>query len=97
MVVGPWDLLFADRGDRKMFEMIGEADDAESSTTELAFAEVEEAVMERLFPALDGIKEYCGTLRDIIRRGDEGLSQVVEDMCKASTRSSASVDGRRAS
>jgi anaerobic magnesium-protoporphyrin IX monomethyl ester cyclase len=50
---------------------------------ELAFAEVEEAVMERLFPVLDGIKEYRRTLRDIIRRSNEVLFQVVEDMCES--------------
>jgi radical SAM superfamily enzyme YgiQ (UPF0313 family) len=50
---------------------------------ELAFAEVEEAVMERLFPVLPGIKDYRRRLCDIIRRANHVLFEVVEEMCEA--------------
>ena len=49
-------------------------------TTQLGWAWHEVATMERLFPALPGFEEYRETLRDITRRSNELLLQVVEDL-----------------
>lgn len=49
-------------------------------TTQLGWAWHEVATMERLFPKLPGIEEYKEMLRDITKRSNALLLQVVEDL-----------------
>src|SRR5690242_2090290 len=49
-------------------------------TTQLGWAWHEVATMERLFPKLPGIDEYKETLRDVTKRSNALLLQVVEDL-----------------
>jgi len=49
-------------------------------TTKLGWAWHEVATMERLFPVLPGFDQYKETLRDITKRSNALLLQVVEDL-----------------
>ena len=50
---------------------------------QLKFAWNEVAVLERLFPAVDGLTEYAESLRRITRASNEVLFEVVEDLADA--------------
>lgn len=64
----------------KLVSLTGWIHGLKAVTTQLGWAWHEVATMERLFPRLPGIDEYKETLRDITKRSNALLLQVVEDL-----------------
>jgi radical SAM superfamily enzyme YgiQ (UPF0313 family) len=65
---------------KKLVSLSGWIHGLKAVTTQLGWAWHEVATMERLFPALPGFDEYKETLRDITKRSNALLLQVVEDL-----------------
>jgi hypothetical protein len=64
----------------RLVSLIGWIHGLKAVTTQLGWAWHEVATMERLFPKLPGMEAYEATLRDITKRSNSLLLQVVEEL-----------------